>query len=58
MTSARYSFANGKVVGMAWVPAELAENGQTVQMNVDGQLATARLVADAFYDPEGTRLRS
>lgn len=58
VTSARFSFANGKAIGLAWVPAALAADGQEIQVNVDGQLAGAHLVAEAFYDPEGTRLRS
>jgi glycine cleavage system aminomethyltransferase T len=58
VTSARYSFANGKAVGLGWVPAESAADGREIQVPVDGRLATARLVAGPFYDPEGKRLRS
>jgi sarcosine oxidase, subunit alpha len=57
VTSARYSFATGKAVGLGWVPAESAAGGQVVQMPVDGRLATARLVDGPFYDPDGKRLR-
>ena len=57
VTSARYSFASGAVVGLGWVPAESAADGQVVQVPVNGRLATARLVSGPFYDPEGTRLR-
>jgi sarcosine oxidase subunit alpha len=57
VTSARYSFANGQAVGLAWVPAALAGDGQ-LQIYVDGRLATAHLVAGAFYDPDGKRLRT
>jgi sarcosine oxidase, subunit alpha len=57
VTSARYSFATGKAVGLGWVPADSAAGGQVVQMPVDGRLATARLVDGPFYDPDGKRLR-
>jgi sarcosine oxidase, subunit alpha len=58
VTSARYSFANGTAVGLGWVPADRAADGQVIQVPVDGRLATGHVIAAAFYDPEGKRLRS
>ena len=43
---------------MAWLPADLARDGATVEVRVDGGTRTARVVTRAFYDPEGRRLRS
>jgi sarcosine oxidase subunit alpha len=57
VTSARYSPVNGIGVGLAWVRPELADDGQEIQVRVEGGLATARVQQAAFYDPEGKRLR-
>ena len=57
VTSARYSPANGRAVGLGWVAASLAEDGREIDVRAQGQLAKARVQQVAFYDPEGTRLR-
>ena len=57
VTSARYSPVNGRVVGMAWVDAALADDGAKIDVRVAGKLAKARVQQAAFYDPEGERLR-
>ena len=57
VTSARYSFVNGTAVGLAWVSAELAEEGREIKVRVEGKPARARIQQAAFYDPEGRRLR-
>ena len=57
VTSARYSFVNGAAVGLAWVSAELAEDGREIDVRVGGKPARARIQQAAFYDPEGRRLR-
>ena len=46
------------IVGMAWVPSRLAEEGRTFEIAYNGSRAEARVVLRPFYDPEGTRLRS
>jgi len=46
------------VIGLAYVPAGLARAGQTLQVRVDGGMATARVVLRPFHDPEGARVRS
>ena len=45
-------------VGLAWVPAESAENGQQITIQLDGQLVHAVVQREPFYDPEGARLKS
>jgi glycine cleavage system aminomethyltransferase T len=40
------------------VPAELAENGCEISIQIDGQLVNAVVQREPFYDPEGARLRS
>jgi glycine cleavage system aminomethyltransferase T len=57
VTSARYSPTNGKAVGLAWVVAKSAAEGMEIQIRVNGGVAKARIVPDAFYDPTGERLR-
>jgi sarcosine oxidase subunit alpha len=57
VTSARYSPVNRKAVGLAWVPTALAREGAEVDVRVDGRLVRAHITQQAFYDPEGARLR-
>ena len=57
VTSARYSPVNGKAVGLAWAPAPAAREGAEIMVRVDGRPARARVTGQAFYDPEGARLR-
>ena len=57
VTSVRYSPVNRKAVGLAWVPTELAREGAEVDVRVNGRLVRARITQQAFYDPDGARLR-
>ena len=57
VTSARYSPVNGKAVGLGWVVAPLAKDGEEVRVRVQSRLAKARVQLAPFYDPEGARLR-
>jgi sarcosine oxidase subunit alpha len=56
--SSRRSDVMRTVVGMAWVPAPLAEDGKTFEIAYGGHRARAQVVLRPFYDPEGLRLRS
>jgi sarcosine oxidase subunit alpha len=58
VTSARWSDAAGASVGMAWVPAALAEDGAEIGIKVDERLERARVRLAPFYDPTGKLLRS
>jgi sarcosine oxidase, subunit alpha len=58
LTSSRWSDAVGGVVGMGWVPAERAGDGEAVTVGFGGRTAQARVTSRPFYDPEGERLRS
>jgi sarcosine oxidase subunit alpha len=57
VTSVRYSPVNKSPVGLAWVPSRLAKEGAEIDVRVSGGLARARITHQAFYDPEGARLR-
>jgi sarcosine oxidase, subunit alpha len=58
ITSSRWSPELRKVIGMAWVPAELAEDGRSFLVTIDGGFERATVRLSPFFDPEGTRLRS
>jgi sarcosine oxidase, subunit alpha len=58
VTSARYSPQLGTVIGMAWVPAALAEDGKRVTISDEGKRLQAEVVTKPFYDPDGEVLRS
>jgi sarcosine oxidase subunit alpha len=58
VTSSRYSPVLDQAIGLAWIPAELAGAGELMLIAHDGALAAARVVMEAFYDPENARLRA
>jgi glycine cleavage system aminomethyltransferase T len=58
VTSARLSRRVGKVIGMAWVPAGLAEDGATITIADNGSRLEASVITQPFYDPQGELLRS
>ena len=57
VTSARLSPTLGKGFGLAWVPAEFAQEGHEIQIRVDRSDLPAAVTLQAVYDPEGIRLR-
>jgi sarcosine oxidase subunit alpha len=58
VTSARWSEALDRAIGLAWVPDELADEGASIRIRVDGRLRDADVRLRPFYDPDGERLRS
>jgi sarcosine oxidase subunit alpha len=58
ITSARWSPELRKVIGMAWVPAELAHEGAQFFVTIDGGFDKAQVRLKPFFDPDGERLRS
>jgi sarcosine oxidase, subunit alpha len=58
VTSARRSRQLGGVIGMAWVPSALAEDGQSITISDNGARVTASVMTGPFYDPAGELLRS
>ena len=58
VTSARRSEAVGAVIGLAWVPADWAADGRTIEIQFGGSHALATVRTEPFYDPRGERLRS
>ncbi len=58
VTSARLSPTIGRGFGLAYVPPELAEEGASIEVTVDGRRVAATVTLEPVYDPEGHRLRS
>ncbi len=58
VTSARRSRQLGRVIGMAWVPSALANDGQIIAISDKGTRVAASVVTEPFYDPAGELLRS
>jgi len=58
VTSARYSEQLGRVIGMAWVPAELAQDGARILISDEDTRVEGEVQTKPFYDPDGEILRS
>jgi sarcosine oxidase subunit alpha len=58
VTSARVSERLGRVIGLAWVPPDHAEEGTPIAVRVDGKAHGATVTLAPFYDPKGELLRS
>ena len=57
VTSARYSPAKQKAIGLGWVTAGSAAEGARIEVRVAGTPVQATVTKQVFYDPEGARLR-
>ncbi|MSS71847.1 MAG: FAD-dependent oxidoreductase [Candidatus Latescibacteria bacterium] len=57
VTSARRSPHLGRGIGMAWVPAESAAEGEVIQIRLHERDVAAQVTNHPFYDPEGVKLR-
>jgi sarcosine oxidase subunit alpha len=58
VTSARVSERVGRVIGLAWVRPERAQEGTRIWIRVGGTLHPAAVTLTPFYDPQGELLRS
>jgi glycine cleavage system aminomethyltransferase T len=58
VTSARYSEQLGRVIGMAWVPAQLARDGARITVSDEDRRLEGKVQTKPFYDPDGEILRS
>jgi sarcosine oxidase subunit alpha len=58
VTSSRFSPRLEKTIGMAWVPAALAEDGAQITLADDDRRLSALVQTAPFYDPDQERLRS
>ena len=58
VTSARLSPTMARGFGLAWVPKEMAREGESIEVLIGDRPVSARVTLEAVYDPEGHRLRS
>ncbi len=59
VTSSRLSPTLNQAIGLCWLPAGLAEQeGAIFTIRMNGRLVEGRVHHGAFYDPEGTLLRT
>jgi sarcosine oxidase, subunit alpha len=58
VTSSRYSPQVDKVIGLAWVPKDLAADDARIEISDNGATHPATVQTKPFYDPEGEVLRS
>jgi sarcosine oxidase subunit alpha len=58
VTTAGFSYALQKYIGIAWVPTQYAEKDAPIPIMHDGRLVEAKVVSGAPYDPEGRRMKS
>jgi len=58
VTTAGFSYALQKDIGMAWVPIDLAKEHSTIPIVHDGRTLSAEVTSRPFYDPEGWRMKS
>jgi sarcosine oxidase subunit alpha len=58
VTTAGYSYAREKYVGIAWVPAKSANEHNPISIVHDGHPVEAEVVTGAFYDPDGQRMKN
>jgi sarcosine oxidase subunit alpha len=58
VTSARRSPVLDSVIGMAWVPTDLAQDGSRITISDRGERYGAHVQTRPFFDPEGEVLRS
>jgi sarcosine oxidase subunit alpha len=58
VTSARHSRQLERVIGMAWVPSALANDGQIIAISDKGTRVAASVITEPFHDPAGELLRS
>ncbi len=58
VTSSRFSPRLRRTIGLAWVPAALAEDGSSITLADNGRRLSAEVQIAPFYDPDQERLRS
>ena len=57
-TSGGFAHYAGESVAMAYLPVELLQQGLSFEIELLGEMRTARIQSTPLYDPEGHKLRS
>ena len=58
VTTGGYGFAVASSIAWAWVPAEAADPGTRLEVDIFGDWVGAEVRAEPLYDPAGERIRS
>jgi 4-methylaminobutanoate oxidase (formaldehyde-forming) len=58
VTSGGFGYAIGASIAYAYVPAELAEPGRRMAVDIFGEWVDAEIRPEPLYDPKGERLRA
>ncbi|MDQ3147396.1 MAG: FAD-dependent oxidoreductase [Actinomycetota bacterium] len=58
VTSANFGFRVQRAIAFAYLPADRADRGRRVEVEVFGEWTGAEVVRDPVYDPEGARIRA
>lgn len=57
VTSGNHGFRTGRAIAFAYLPADRAQLGRQVEVEVFGDWIAAEVVRSSLYDPEGLRIR-
>jgi dimethylglycine dehydrogenase len=57
VTSGGYAHHIGRSMALGYVPADAAEDGTVLEVEINGERCLARVVAAPPYDPSGARMR-
>jgi glycine cleavage system aminomethyltransferase T len=58
VTSASYGYSIGRGIVYGYLPADIAQEGTSVEVEYFGNRHAARVAADPLFDPKGERLRT
>jgi 4-methylaminobutanoate oxidase (formaldehyde-forming) len=58
VTSGGFGYAVGASIAYAYVPAELAEPGRRMSVDIFGEWVDAEIRSEPLYDPKGERVRA
>jgi dimethylglycine dehydrogenase len=58
VTSGGYAHHIGKSMALGYIPTELVEEGQALEVEINGTMYPAKVHLAALYDPSGSRARS
>jgi glycine cleavage system T protein len=58
VTSGGYGYTVERSIAYAYVPAEAAQPGQPVEVEIFGEWVAGEVAEEPLWDPEGTRLRA
>jgi glycine cleavage system aminomethyltransferase T len=58
VTSGGYGYTVERSIAYAYVPADRAEPGQPVEVEIFGEWIPGEVAAEPLYDPDGSRVRS